>query len=435
MTDGRSIDDRNLDPLRQRAAAASAHVRPHWDDSRAAHLIERTAARQRRERIARGAAWGTLAAAALALLAWSVTDPSRPPASSPAPEALASPGVLRFADGSAVIPIEPGTEVLVDSARLSAIELELTRGAARFEVTPSLPRAFAVQAGHVRVSVVGTVFTIRRTDGEVDVEVIEGVVRVTDADAETTLRAGERRVFRSSDAVGAALPPSTSAAAAALAAMTEAGEGSEPEEAVAAPRVLPREDPTEEDPAEETPAEETGYEETGDEETGDETAPEEDASDDAAHAGWTALAEEGRFDEGYALLLQDREVLRSDDIETLMEAADCARHSGHPAESLAYLFRAREVGEGDPRAAMVSFTLGRVLLSQLHRPSEAAAEFARARELAPSGSLASDALAREVEAWASSGDAGRARSRAEEYLSTYPTGVHADAVRQHGGLE
>jgi transmembrane sensor len=417
MTDDRSIDDRNLDPLRQRASAASAHVRPHWDESRAAHLIERTAARQRRERIARGAAWGTLAAAALALLAWSATDPSPPTVSSaPPPHAPVSPGVLRFADGSAVIPMEPGTEVLVDSARLSAIELELTRGAARFEVTPSLPRAFAVQAGHVRVSVVGTVFTVRRTEGEVDVEVIEGVVRVTDGDAETTLRAGERRVFRASDAVGAALPPSTSAVALA----PEAGEGSELEESVTAPRVLPREDPTE-DPAEETPAEET--------------APDGDSPDDAAHSAWTALAEEGRFDEGYALLLQDREVLRSDDIETLMEAADCARHSGHPAESLAYLFRAREVGEGDPRAAMVSFTLGRVLLSQLHRPSEAAAEFARARELAPSGSLASDALAREVEAWASSGDAGRARARAEEYLSTYPTGVHADAVRQHGGLE
>jgi hypothetical protein len=182
-----------------------------------------------------------------------------------------------------------------------------------------------VQAGHVRVSVVGTVFTVRRTEGEVDVEVIEGVVRVTDGDAETTLRAGERRVFRASDAVGAALPPSTSAVALA----PEAGEGSELEESVTAPRVLPREDPTE-DPAEETPAEET--------------APDGDSPDDAAHSAWTALAEEGRFDEGYALLLQDREVLRSDDIETLMEAADCARHSGHPAESLAYLFRAREVG-------------------------------------------------------------------------------------------
>ena len=45
------------------------------------------------------------------------------------------------------------------------------------------------------------------------------------------------------------------------------------------------------------------------------------------------------------------------------------------------------------------------------------------------------ALAREVEAWSRAGEADRARSHAESYLTRYPKGPRRRAVRRHGGLE
>jgi transmembrane sensor len=90
---------------------------------------------------------------------------------------------------------------------------------------------------------------------------------------------------------------------------------------------------------------------------------------------------------------------------------------------------------GDVRAPVAAFTLGRILLSQLDRPAEAADAFALARRLAPGGTLAPDALAREVEAAARAGDRARARRLAEEYLARHPPGRRAASVRRFGGLE
>jgi transmembrane sensor len=76
-----------------------------------------------------------------------------------------------------------------------------------------------------------------------------------------------------------------------------------------------------------------------------------------------------------------------------------------------------------------------VLLDELGRPGEAAEAFAKARSIAPSGPLADDALAREVEARSRAGDTARARSLAEDYLRRLPNGPRARLVRHHAGLE
>lgn len=416
-------------PLELRLEAARAFVQPTWDPTRAAHLVLRASARQRRAQITRALGISAVAIAAGMLLSWATDDramvaeaaattttPSVAEAPPPAPS-----GVLSFADGSRVEPLGPDTEVLVEAVRPSAVELELAHGAARFEVTPGLPRAFAVQAAHVTVSVVGTIFVVERLENgarpDVTVEVVEGTVRVAGEGFSVLLRAGERRVFRGADAVAVADPVT-------VALPHEAAPERSPVAVAPVARVRRRAvvAPDGVAPGTTGPVEE----EVSAGALEPETAP---------LAPWRALADEGRFDEGYALLLSDRDVLRSDQVEILLLAADCARLSGHPAESLAYLRRALEVGESDPRAPSVAFTLGRVLLQQLGRPVEAAEAFARARAIAPSGSLASDALSREVEAWQTAGDGARARARAEEYLERYPDGVHAAAVRRHGGLE
>jgi len=89
----------------------------------------------------------------------------------------------------------------------------------------------------------------------------------------------------------------------------------------------------------------------------------------------------------------------------------------------------------DSRAALASFTLGRVELEQLGSAAEAAAAFAGARRLAPEGPLAQDALAREVEAWARAGDISQARRRAREFLQLYPGSRRESSVRRHAQLD
>jgi transmembrane sensor len=76
-----------------------------------------------------------------------------------------------------------------------------------------------------------------------------------------------------------------------------------------------------------------------------------------------------------------------------------------------------------------------VYLDKLGQPDRAAAAFELARTLAPNGSLAQDALAREVEALSKGGSAQKAYLRALEYLQLYPTGRRLRAVQLYGGLE
>lgn len=150
---------------------------------------------------------------------------------------------------------------------------------------------------------------------------------------------------------------------------------------------------------------------------------------------WRALTEDGDFDGAYRALREAEVAPGSLDVDSLFAAADAARLSRHPAEALVYLDTIVAAHPGDPRAALASFTLGRVLLGDLGRPSDAAAAFARARALSPAGTLGQDALAREVEAWHRAGDTTRARERALEYVERHPNGLRLRAVRQYGGLE
>ena len=399
-----------MSELSQKTRTARSMVRPAWDESDLGRLAERAAARGRRRTIARSVAAGSLAIAAIALLALTGGSPPRPAAEAPivAGASESSSGVLRFRDGSMATPLDGDTELFVETMRSDAIELVLVRGAARFEVTPGLPRSFRVRAGQVMVSVVGTVFTVRRVGDGAEVSVDEGRVHVEwDPDGQVALGPGEHGVFptaRETVPERETVPP--------IEAPTVEPDEPSVDPVVTSHPVAPR--PRVREP---------------DAPVAPEPTPEPELR------GWRALADQGRFDEGYALLLTDRDVLPSRDVESLMQAADCARLSGHPAESMAYLRRALQVGEGDPRAPMAAFTLGRVLLQQLHRPRDAAQAFAEARALSPEGSLASDALAREVEAWRGAGDTARARERALEYLRLYPQGLRAAAVRQHGGLD
>jgi transmembrane sensor len=113
-----------------------------------------------------------------------------------------------------------------------------------------------------------------------------------------------------------------------------------------------------------------------------------------------------------------------------MLAADVARLSFHPADATRYLSRVANGFPGDKRAPLAAFTLGRVLLEDLGQPARAADAFRRAQQLAPRGPLASDALAREVEAARRSGQHERAKQVALRYLELYPDGPQAERLRK-----
>jgi transmembrane sensor len=152
-----------------------------------------------------------------------------------------------------------------------------------------------------------------------------------------------------------------------------------------------------------------------------------------AAASWRPLAERGQYEEARRALRKAGPSAVRDDTTDLLLAADAARLSGHPAEAVPYLDRVLRGHARDPRASLAAFTLGRVLLDELGRPSEAVEAFARVRS--SGGPLAEDALAREVEALSRAGDVTRSREQALLYRRLYPNGRRAKAVSRFGGLD
>jgi transmembrane sensor len=121
--------------------------------------------------------------------------------------------------------------------------------------------------------------------------------------------------------------------------------------------------------------------------------------------------------------------------DVLFARADRARKAGKPDEAVAHLRTLIDRFPADPHAPVAAFTIGRLLLESLGEPRQAAASFERARVLANGAPLAEDALAREVEAWASAGEPGLAHRRAELYRRLYPNGLRRGAVMRVGGLD
>jgi transmembrane sensor len=145
------------------------------------------------------------------------------------------------------------------------------------------------------------------------------------------------------------------------------------------------------------------------------------------------LARGGDYQKAYRVLREDPHVV-SNSAEDLMLAADAARLSGHPERAPEYLRRITVEHRRDSRAPLAAFTLGRILLTQLGQPAEAERAFGLARQLAPNGALAEDALARQVESASRAGQRGRAEALATEYARRYPSGKRLEAVRRFGGL-
>jgi transmembrane sensor len=75
------------------------------------------------------------------------------------------------------------------------VDLRLLAGHARFEVVPNRKRSFEIQAGAVRVRVIGTSFSMARVSEQTRVSVDKGLVQVFWSGGKAELAAGESGVF------------------------------------------------------------------------------------------------------------------------------------------------------------------------------------------------------------------------------------------------
>jgi transmembrane sensor len=291
---------------------------------------------------------------------------------------------VHFSDGSSVRLLDRDAVLDVGTASEAVVEVTLRGGSAEFAITPNPARRFVVHAGAADVTVLGTQFTVTRDAARVRVAVTHGRVSVAYVGGASLLTDGESNWFPRAELRDP--PPSADAA---------------PAVASSAPPPKP--------PAKEPPEQH------------------------AERSRYIEHASRGEYGEAYAAIERRPDVV-GDAAADMLRAADAARFSGHPLEATRYLERVVREHARDSVAPLAAFTLGRIELSQLGQPAKAADAFARAYALAPQGSLAEDALAREVEAVGATSDHERARQLAGQYLARFPHGRRAEGVRKSAGL-
>lgn len=371
--------------INRRLDQGPLRVRPLWSDAQTEQLAGKVLERRRKRALVRSGV-SALALGAVLGGAWLTmleAPATRALAVKPAP-ALQAPAPLQrleLSDGSAIQLTREASQLRLIEQSESRVLLGLHSGGAEFDVRPDPKRIFQVDAGPVHVRVLGTAFGVTLENGRARVAVQRGAVEVSWAGGKAELRAGNSGLFPPAEWVSnvpVETPPPTRVAA-----------------------------KTAEPPAK--------------------VAPRSDSNDLPV---WRELAASGEYNAAYEAIEQrERDTIQNEPSD-LMLAADVARLSRHPAEAVLLLERVARDFPNDPRAPLAAFTLGRVLLEDLGRAAAAADAFRRAHELAPGGPLASDALARAVEALERSGQAEPARAAARRYLELFPTGRHANQLRE-----
>ncbi|HMJ10168.1 MAG TPA: FecR family protein, partial [Polyangiaceae bacterium] len=327
-----------------RVAESREHVQPRWtcEREREIHFRVLRAAERRKPRFVRRAALLCMALVACAVLWQGSRFGSTASARLERLRPMNAP-LLVLADGSAVRVKQPETRLSNLRVVPDSVSLELVTGAARFEIAPNPRRHFQVRAGTATVTVLGTVFEVALRGDELQVTVERGRVRVEHGAREHVLDAGEQLTW-SVRAVPSKPPPAP--------ALPESP-AQDARRASAKPAVKT---------ARETPAA------------------------DARKSDWRELAVRKQYDAAYELLSASGFAAVGNDAGDLLLAADVARLSGHPADAVAPLQRATQLGR-DARAGLAAFTLGRVLLEDLGQPARAAGAFRKAFALAPRGPL------------------------------------------------
>ncbi|HET9932394.1 MAG TPA: FecR family protein [Polyangiaceae bacterium] len=270
-------------------------------------------------------------------------------------------------DGSRIL-LGPGAALEVLDNDESAFVCVLRRGRGTFEVKPGGPRRWRVEAGPLRVEVIGTRFTVDRSKSRVSVDVDHGTVLVRGdrvPDGVQKLTAGSRLVIDTAERASAertsSAAPSAGPGPAGAGSMVAASSG-------------------------------------------------EVSTAKSSSAAASAQAPSAKID--------------------LLQLADEQRRHGNVKGAIATLRTASSEGGDSARRAIAAFTLGRLLLDSAGRPAEAAQAFRSCLRLAPPAAIAEDAAARLVEALARSGNRDAAQRSAREYERRYPSGRRLADVRR-----
>jgi transmembrane sensor len=354
--------------LERRLEQGPLRVAPLWSAAKTDQLPQQVLKRRRERALVRG---GASLAVALAVAAgfWVFSPKAGVGARAVAAAPVNQAGrEFSFADGSRVSLLGTGSRVDVVEQTPARVLTRLGVGSARFDVHHDPSRVFEVECGDVKVRVLGTAFSLTREGSLTRVAVERGAVSVEWQGGRVQLAAGQSGLYPP--------PGMPTAVASAEPALDVAGDVGE------------------------------------------------------KAASWRKLAKRGDYANAYQALAPVASNGVRDEPSDLMLAADVARLSRHPAEATRYLSRVADGFPRDKRAPLAAFTLGRVLLEDLGQPARAADAFRRAQQLAPSGPMASDALAREVEAARRAGQLERAKQVARRYLELYPEGPQADRLRK-----
>ena len=371
--------------------AVTSRLVPRWDAERMAHNLEQIEHQLESKRASRP--WGISLAAlttSLALIGlvfvltprngWRTIWPARPPGSVPTAHTSPVPAVTPqapatetlFGDGSVATALTQGAVLELQTTSETELVVVAKSGSFRFDVVPNPARQFVVEVGTVTVRVLGTKFVVTRQDERAEVRVERGRVEVTWPSGRTELAAEGSGWF----------PP------------------------------LP----------EPSPASSTAT-----------TEPVSTAARSAVSANertqFIELTRKGDYHAAYAIIDRAPQLFLGS-AEDLMMAADAARLSNHPQQAVGYLQRITKEHASDSRAPLAAFTLGRIYMSQLRQPAAAARAFAQVRQLAPTGALVEDALAREAEALEQAGQHDAAQKLVQAYLKQYPTGRRSERLRQ-----
>lgn len=332
--------------------------------------------------------------------------------------AAANPQLLRLADGSR-LQVARRSRVQVAVATPEQVRVVLMRGALTAEVEPRESREFVVAAGGYEVVVRGTKFQVALVEGASTVFTVlveRGRVEVRRSGSAAPgrfLDAGEgltETVAAGNDAPAASASragpdPST--------AVVDAAAAPSAPSAAVSPAKEPR--PPAVSPAPPAPA-------PGATGTASGARPEDFAS----------LVKGRRFREAFASLGEGgfpREVAAAD-ARRLLELADVARLAGHPREAAQALDRLRLAFRSDSRAGLAALELGRLRMDALGDRKGALAAFDDAVALSRGGAVREDAEARRVHVLEALGEVARCRSLRDAYLSNFPNGVHASAMRR-----
>jgi transmembrane sensor len=299
-----------------------------------------------------------------------VEGPLRTPDGGPwtALDASVTPQGVELDDGSK-IGLERGRLTTLENNERSVVIL-MSEGRASFDVRPGGRRRWSIEAGLATIEVVGTRFTVTREPSQVLVEVDRGAVLVRGenvADRVQRLVAGERLVVEPSH-----VPP---VPASSISAPSSSGEP-RPQ------RIIPPQ----------------------------------------GQVDWSELAHRGDYSEAYDELGTRGIAAQSAtaDLEKLLMLADVARLSGHPADAIDPLRRIIAEHSADSRAAVASFTLGRIHLDSLKAPAAAASDFRAAIALKLPSALVEDAYLRWIEASAKAGDRKQTHEAFDRYRTLFP---------------